>query len=654
MAEPMNGDFRKLLDEQKKSNELLSSINTGQQEQGTAKEIVKQALPEIANERQLHKQRMKFEKKEGKTEVDEKVEKQTKTIEKGQKEEKLSSDRVAKFLENSNSKLKELYNLQFAFANGREKMDEATRKFNNAFYGSSRERNVKENKAIKLEEERLQLQRTEIERRGGNAEKDAQYKIDMLALERRKARLERRNRSGAIAATAAAAKNGLRQLKELVLTRQGIYLISDGIKGLVKGLFRGAGRAIGGAATSLFGIAKKFALLAFLPALIAFLNSDLFEDIKVIISENLIPALIKLRDNVFIPLKNFFSDIFLGTFENIKILLFGEGGSFDNPKEGSLGSALKKFKDGDIFGGLKDIVLSLTNFLKNSVNEVFEALKKNILEPVFGIDLGDKTIYGLITGFFQSIFDKVKSLFTSLGQKISYAFSLQNGLLADLWDTAFPLLKGRNPFRRKELELKQDLMNREDVRGLDQTTINTIKQFRDLGIRGNQTTQEKATILSGGIVKDGVVQTPDLILKKSLEKVGIFEGGSFDDSALGKFKEGITFSSIISNIKKQKKENLQNIDKSVGSFYNVAELEKELELAKKELEIRKLYGRGFNPNRTERMFQDENASGGFLGVPMPGLVNIDGKTINNFESVNSVGFKSLTNSNFAQFSQDFN
>ena len=76
MAEPMNGDFRKLLDEQKKSNELLSSINTGQQEQGTAKEIIKQALPEIANERQLHKQRMKFEKKEGKTEVDEKVEKQ--------------------------------------------------------------------------------------------------------------------------------------------------------------------------------------------------------------------------------------------------------------------------------------------------------------------------------------------------------------------------------------------------------------------------------------------------------------------------------------------------------------------------------------------------------------------------------------------------
>ena len=52
-------DFKKLLDEQKKSNELLSSISTGQQEQGTAKEIVKQALPEIANERALFKKREK-------------------------------------------------------------------------------------------------------------------------------------------------------------------------------------------------------------------------------------------------------------------------------------------------------------------------------------------------------------------------------------------------------------------------------------------------------------------------------------------------------------------------------------------------------------------------------------------------------------------
>ena len=90
MAEPMNGDFRKLLDEQKKSNELLSSIDAGQQEQSTAKEIIKQALPEIANERQLHKQRMKFEKKTGKTEVDDKVEKQTKTIEKTAKVQEIT------------------------------------------------------------------------------------------------------------------------------------------------------------------------------------------------------------------------------------------------------------------------------------------------------------------------------------------------------------------------------------------------------------------------------------------------------------------------------------------------------------------------------------------------------------------------------------
>ena len=38
------------------------------------------------------------------------------------------------------------------------------------------------------------------------------YRIDMLALERRKARLERRNRSGFLADSKAAAKNRFRQL----------------------------------------------------------------------------------------------------------------------------------------------------------------------------------------------------------------------------------------------------------------------------------------------------------------------------------------------------------------------------------------------------------------------------------------------------------
>ena len=43
MAEPTNGSFRLLLDEQKKSNEQLSTISQTLIDDGSAKEIIKQA-----------------------------------------------------------------------------------------------------------------------------------------------------------------------------------------------------------------------------------------------------------------------------------------------------------------------------------------------------------------------------------------------------------------------------------------------------------------------------------------------------------------------------------------------------------------------------------------------------------------------------------
>ena len=74
--------------------------------------------------------------------------------------------------------------------------------------------------------------------------------------------------------------------------------------GLVKGLFRGAGRAIWVWFTSLFWYRKKICIVS-VSSLIAFLNSDTFERMKVISSENLLPLLTKLRDNVFIPSRIF-------------------------------------------------------------------------------------------------------------------------------------------------------------------------------------------------------------------------------------------------------------------------------------------------------------------------------------------------------------
>ena len=71
----MNGNFGKLLDEQKKSNEQLSTISQTLINDGSAKEIIKQSLPEVLNERQLAGRRDKFFKKTGMTETDNQVEK---------------------------------------------------------------------------------------------------------------------------------------------------------------------------------------------------------------------------------------------------------------------------------------------------------------------------------------------------------------------------------------------------------------------------------------------------------------------------------------------------------------------------------------------------------------------------------------------------
>ena len=75
MAEPTNGSFRLLLDEQKKSNEQLATISQTLIDDGSAKEIIKQSLPEVVNEILLASKREKFFKKTGMTETDDLVEK---------------------------------------------------------------------------------------------------------------------------------------------------------------------------------------------------------------------------------------------------------------------------------------------------------------------------------------------------------------------------------------------------------------------------------------------------------------------------------------------------------------------------------------------------------------------------------------------------
>lgn len=520
----MADDFKSLLDEQKKSNEILIGMRQDQAEQGSAKEIIKQSLPEVLNERQLASKRDKFFTKTGMTETDDKIDNLKETIQKKSKEEvkeeKLSSDKVGNFLEKSNSSLKQLYNLQFAFGLGQEKMQEATRKFNNAFYGKNRVDAVREKKQLELDEERLELQKTEIERRGGVAEEDAKYKIDMLAIERRKARLERRNRTGLTGRLAAEAKNRARMLKELVTTRAGIYMVADGVKGLAKGLFSGAGKVVGAG----FGALKKFALLAFLPAVLAFLNSEFWETTKEFIADKLIPAVKTLFTDYIKPFALFLGEKLLAAWD------------FIMPYIPRIIEGLKIFVDdylkpfgGFLLRGLRGAFNLLADFFfGREIQDEFTGETFRSGRGLFGK-------IGSVINFFKDLPSNISNTFKNVVNKIKgffdYIFSFD--LLADIFDRVFPDFK--NPFRKKTglYDDSSDINRERKLYDAPKTVAE--KQIQKIVGDLDQTTETKVNLLSSG----GLIPDPEGLRNKIMEEagfVGLTEGKVTESrNALEKF-----------------------------------------------------------------------------------------------------------------------
>ena len=154
MAEPTNGSFRLLLDEQKKSNEQLATISQTLINDGSAKEIIKQSLPEVLNERQLAGRRDKFFKKTGMTETDDLVEKLIDRITDLVEVGKDTNEKVTKQTDGMSILLTE--------TSSSVKMDA-----------------MNEKQKIDAEEKRLKLVKQEREKQGKNVKADIDYKIDI-------------------------------------------------------------------------------------------------------------------------------------------------------------------------------------------------------------------------------------------------------------------------------------------------------------------------------------------------------------------------------------------------------------------------------------------------------------------------------------------
>ena len=181
----MNGNFGKLLDEQKKSNEQLSTISQTLINDGSAKEIIKQSLPEVLNERQLAGRRDKFFKKTGMTETDNQVEKligrinELVVVEKSTNQKtKKQVDELGDFLKETKSPLLQIYKNSRNRSLTKAVMDKNQKLFQKKFYGYEDTKAIRMKKEIELAEKEIKQRKIGLEKQGKNAEKDIAEIVD--------------------------------------------------------------------------------------------------------------------------------------------------------------------------------------------------------------------------------------------------------------------------------------------------------------------------------------------------------------------------------------------------------------------------------------------------------------------------------------------
>ena len=348
-----------------------------------------------SNTWKFKKNRDQFFKKTGMTETDNQVEKligrinELVVVEKSTNQKtKKQVDDLGDFLKETKSPLLQIYKNSRNRSLTKAVMDKNQKLFQKKFYGYEDTKAIRMKKEIELAEKEIKQRKIGLEKQGKNAEKDIDLQNDMLALERRKERLARRQSPGIIARTIGAGKNQIRILKEL---------------GLLRGTFRvlfSPFKALGKIGLKAFGGFGGLALAVALPALFLFLNSSFWQKTKEFLVNKLIPFVGDLYNDYILPFGKLIGGLLIDAWN--LILKYA-------PK---LVDFVKDLYNDYIlpFGGI------IADFLPKAWNFVIDALmgERRAVGPGGQFSERSGGIVGKVFGFGKAIFDLGAMAFNAL------------------------------------------------------------------------------------------------------------------------------------------------------------------------------------------------------------------------------------------------
>ena len=264
----------------------------------------------------------------------------------------------------------------------------------------------KTNQNINENEEILSLMKAEAEKQGLDINKNQKFLALSAKNDRMKMKLDGINagRLSGMFKRFRASIPSREELKEQSRVFAGISGTLEGVAKGVGGFAKVAGTktvgALGGIMGMIKGLMKGGLLIGALLIFRQFINSPMFQQLITLIKDTIIPAFQRMIEKLKPPIMafvNYLGEVLPGVFNAI----FGEGGLFDNAVsyfEGVM-DLIKGIFTGDvdlIFGGIKKMFNSVVNAIDNIIKAILE---------FFGVE-----------NF--SIIDKVKEIFTKIGDFI--------------------------------------------------------------------------------------------------------------------------------------------------------------------------------------------------------------------------------------------
>ena len=239
------------------------------------------------------------------------------------------------------------------------------------------------------------------------------------------------------------------RIKSSIETVKNNKQLQAGLKGLNVG-FSGLSKTIGFLTKPLSAIAspvkkigggaltilKSLGVVAGFAAVLAFLNSPYFQQLKSYLSDEIIPALVDFFNNKIKPafdafikfaipiikdVFGFFIDEVVPVLTRVGDFLFNDvlpilGVAFVNSIEilknlfGDIVGAFDKILSGDFLGGITDLIMGIGTAVVNALDVAATGIF-NIIASLFGLEQTD-SVFGSISKFFTDIYNSVVSFFS--------------------------------------------------------------------------------------------------------------------------------------------------------------------------------------------------------------------------------------------------